>query len=165
MRLICISGQSEISTSHLRHFHRLMELLVWRNCMRETTKTPSDQADDRVNLSVLNTVMATDRTLMAWLRTALSMITFGFTLYKVLEAIPADAQELPRGMTPRNAGLLLIAVGLIAVTLGIWQYWQTRRQLEKIQKFEPMQSPTWIMALITLIGGFSLFLIIIIRIL
>lgn len=133
--------------------------------MDDGTDKQGEQPEGRVNLSVLNTVMASDRTLMAWLRTALSMITFGFTLYKVLEAIPEGTKELPQGITPRNAGLLLIAVGLVAVTLGIWQYWQTRRQLEQLQRFKPMQSPTWIMALITLFGGTALFVIILVRML
>ena len=31
--------------------------------------------------------MAADRTLMAWIRTTLSMISFGFTIYKFLQAM------------------------------------------------------------------------------
>ena len=153
-----------------RHFsvcqiERLADIVFRRVFMEEPKKKPSGRQEDRPNLSVLNTIMASDRTLMAGIRTALSMMTFGFTLYKVLQALPEGVQQLPRGMTPRTAGLLLIAVGLVAVTLGAWQYWQTRRQLHQLQKFTPLQSPTWIMALVTIFGGTALFGIILSRML
>ena len=38
-------------------------------------------------LAVERTVMAVDRTLMAWVRTSLSLIGFGFTIYKVIAAV------------------------------------------------------------------------------
>lgn len=41
-------------------------------------RLPSDMGEMR-------TIMAADRTLMAWLRTSLSMLSFGFTIYKVLD--------------------------------------------------------------------------------
>ena len=37
------------------------------------------------DLGELRTIMAADRTLMAWVRTSLSMLSFGFTIYKVLD--------------------------------------------------------------------------------
>jgi len=38
------------------------------------------------NLQLMNTLMAADRTLMAWTRTSLSMLSFGFTIFKILQA-------------------------------------------------------------------------------
>ena len=38
-------------------------------------------------LATERTRMAADRTLMGWIRTALSMIGFGFTIFKFLESI------------------------------------------------------------------------------
>ena len=42
-------------------------------------------AEDRTDMAAARTLMAADRTLMAWIRTAPSMLSFGFTIYKVLE--------------------------------------------------------------------------------
>ena len=39
------------------------------------------------DLGEIRTIMAADRTLMAWIRTSLSMLSFGFTIYKFLQAI------------------------------------------------------------------------------
>ncbi len=46
-----------------------------------TDLTPLTSED----MARLRTSMASDRTLMAWVRTALSMISFGFTIYKFFQ--------------------------------------------------------------------------------
>lgn len=54
---------------------------------------------------------------MAWIRTALSMIGFGFTIYKFFQYLPEDiaAGNVRRPHAPRNLGWSLIAIG----TLGL----------------------------------------------
>ena len=129
--------------------------------MPNPSETQHDKNDsERPNLTVLNTSMAADRTLMAWVRTSLSFMTFGFTLYKVLEAMQGNGRNLPSETTPRNAGLLLIAMAIFALFMGALEYWTTRRQLRHFQKFRFAQSPTWIMALVTMAGGIGLFLVV-----
>ena len=109
--------------------------------------------------------MAADRTLMAWVRTSLSLMTFGFTLYKILEAMQESGRNLPSDTTPRNAGLLLIAMAIFALLMGTLEYWITRRQLRHFQNFQFAQSPTWIMALVTIAGGIGLLLVVVGRLL
>ena len=50
-------------------------------------ETPPKLADA---LAMERTRMAADRTLMGWIRTALSMIGFGFTIFKFLESDPVQ---------------------------------------------------------------------------
>ena len=52
---------------------------------------------ERTDWALERTFMAADRTLMAWVRTAISMIGFGFTLYKFLQYIH---QRSRRGCPP-----------------------------------------------------------------
>jgi putative membrane protein len=77
------------------------------------------------------TIMAADRTLMAWVRTTLSMISFGFTIYKFLQAIyesgRTDVVRHPEG--PRNFGLSLILLGLLALAIACVQYWYELKRL------------------------------------
>lgn len=57
--------------------------------MSEAGKAPksaNELAEDRTSLAVRRTVMAADRSLMAWIRTGLSMTSFGFTIYELLQA-------------------------------------------------------------------------------
>jgi putative membrane protein len=56
------------------------------------------------DLGVMRTMMAADRTLMAWIRTSLSMLTFGYTIYKVLQEIREIGKIVIRDTAPRNAG-------------------------------------------------------------
>ena len=50
-----------------------------------------ESSENRTDLAVVQNLMAADRTLMAWVRTALSMISFGFTIYKVIEGLQHEA--------------------------------------------------------------------------
>jgi putative membrane protein len=76
-------------------------------------------------LAVARTVLAADRTLLAWVRTSVSLITFGFTIYKVLDALQkAGVVKLFRAQTPRNIGIFLILVGTVSLGLSMFQYKQ-----------------------------------------
>ena len=74
-------------------------------------------AEERTDLAVERSVMASERTLMAWIRTAISMIGFGFTIYKFFQYKAEDiaAGIIRRPNAPRNLGLSLIAVGTLAL--------------------------------------------------
>ncbi len=50
-------------------------------------KSPNDLAQDRTSFAVLRTLMAADRRLMAWFRSARSMLSFGFTRYNVIDSL------------------------------------------------------------------------------
>jgi len=81
------------------------------------------------------TILAADRTLMAWIRTTLSMISFGFTIYKFLQAMFESGKSAlsPRG--PRNFGLALISLGVWALAIACLQYWREMR------RFNPGRTP------------------------
>jgi putative membrane protein len=81
-------------------------------------------AEERTDLALQRTVIAAERTLMAWIRTALSMIGFGFTIYKFFQLLPEElaAGTVPRPQASRNLGLTLIALGTLALTAAAWQH-------------------------------------------
>jgi len=78
----------------------------------ESSPTSNQMAADR-------TWMAQERTLMAWIRTATSMISFGFTIYKFFEGRPPNPHAL---LTSRDFAILMIGFGLIALTLATIQH-------------------------------------------
>jgi putative membrane protein len=81
-------------------------------------------AEERTDLALRRTVMAAERSLMAWIRTALSMIGFGFSIYKFFQYLPEEiaAGNIRRPQAPRNLGLSLIALGTLALTAAAWQH-------------------------------------------
>jgi len=110
------------------------------------------------NLPVMNTLMAADRTLMSWTRTSLSLLSFGFTIYKILEGFQdAGGKFVVRTDVPRNAGLFLTGMGTLAMVMGTIEYWQTLKVLHQQRIFGRPRSPL-IMALIMSVAGILLFL-------
>jgi putative membrane protein len=88
-------------------------------------------AEERTDLALQRTIIAAERTLMAWIRTALSMIGFGFTIYKFFQYLPEEiaAGNIQRPQAPRNLGLSLIALGSLALSAATWQHWNFLKQL------------------------------------
>jgi len=70
--------------------------------------------------------MAAERTLMAWIRTSISMIGFGFTLAKLFQSL-AKSNVLVRGpagnvWTAEGVGMLLISLGTFALIVAIFDH-------------------------------------------
>ncbi len=87
----------------------------------DTTTTLSER---RTDLATRRTLIAAERTLMAWIRTAISMIGFGFTIFKFFQYVP---EQLASGTVrhpeaPRNLGLTLVALGTLALGAAAFQH-------------------------------------------
>jgi putative membrane protein len=115
----------------------------------------------------LRTRLSVERTMMSWIRTAVSLIGFGFAIVQFFERF----QEMPGVKAARfpdaarYLGLALIACGILALLISIWQYWWTLRylwgggfaQIAGMTK-EGLQSPVIAVAvLLVLIGLFAFF--------
>lgn len=108
------------------------------------------------DLGEQRTILAADRTLMAWIRTSLSMLSFGFTIYKFLESIPR-AEGQAHSDSPQRVGLFLAAMGTAAIVLGTGSYWATLHEMRRIDAFR-IGRPVLILALIMSVTGVALFL-------
>ncbi len=79
----------------------------------------------------LRTRLALERTMMAWLRTAVSLIGFGFVIvefFERMEQMPgARPAEYPRAA--QYPGLALISCGVLALVISVWQYSWTIRYM------------------------------------
>ena len=79
----------------------------------------------------IRTRLSLERTMMSWQRTAVALIGFGFAIVQYLEHLEqtpeARAAYLPHA--PRYLGLALMACGILALLVSIWQYWWSIRYL------------------------------------
>ena len=115
-------------------------------------------------LALDRTRMAAERTLMAWVRTALSMISFGFTIYKFLQVL-LEQSTLPvlRPQTPRDVGLALTGTGTFAVIIACVQHWKYIKKLRPDQPYKLWRDLTFIVACLIAFLGLLIFVSIILR--
>ena len=104
------------------------------------------------NLGAMRTMMAADRTLMAWIRTSLAMLSFGYTIFKILQELQDAGKLLPEDSTPRNAGVVLSVAGTAALIMGIVEYRGTLMLLRQYITSRRVR-PALIMAIIMSMAG------------
>jgi putative membrane protein len=110
-------------------------------------------------LAVARTVMGADRTLMASVRTSLSLISFGFTIFKILEQIQkAGVAKLVREQTPRNIGIFMILVGILPLALSMFQY---QRMVSRLGGKNVYVNPNMVSAAAILLLGISLLIVVV----
>jgi len=82
-----------------------------------------------IPLDVARTRASYERTMMSWIRTSTSLITFGFTIYKFfqLEGVGRPRENYLVG--PREFALMLVSIGLGALVLATLEHRQNIRML------------------------------------
>jgi putative membrane protein len=108
---------------------------------------------------------ANERTFLAWVRTAIAVMAFGFVIEKFdlfLQAIASQRQPQPNptGSTFANAaGLAFIAIGVAMIIISGFRFARTAKGIES-EKEVPSSGERFDLALGVLIGllGASLFL-------
>ena len=98
--------------------------------------SPADNLDLNTGLALQRSFLATERTLMAWIRTSISMIGFGFTLAKLFQSL-ASSNVLIRGpagnvWTAEGVGMLLISLGTFALILAVLDHRREWKQLRAV---------------------------------
>ena len=103
----------------------------------------------RLNPSRVRDHLANERTYLAWMRTAISLMGFGMVIVRLRYfQIP----QLPRPGIGWKLGLLFSFVGLITVLLSTFEYFSVRRAIDD-DTYEP--ASRWIILFslaITLLG-------------
>ena len=95
-----------------------------------TPDTPPSIPQGR--LAWIQTRMALERTLLAWVRTGAAMIGFGFAIFNFFEALNRTPGVAPPRMNgnARILGISLVAAGTLATILALVQYFALARYLE-----------------------------------
>lgn len=109
----------------------------------QSLKPTNALIQEKTDFAVLNIVLAAERTMMSVLRTSLSFISFGFTIYTFLQYV-REGEGLPvRESGPRIMSLALIGIGLFILITGSWQH----REFLKQFRGEAAQKLPWSVSL------------------
>ena len=104
--------------------------------------------------------------MMSWIRTSAALIGFGFTIVQFFERLRSTEGTLPalRPEAPRYLGLALIATGVLALLISIWQYRSVARYLlskefEAIAGFGEVvrHTPLYVVAIVMVFIGLFAF--------
>jgi putative membrane protein len=101
---------------------------------------------------------------MSWIRTAFSMISFGFTMAKFFEYLssqPGRRMALGEGSTlPR----LLVLLGLVSLLVGMWEFRHVMVQLYAAEGKRRRVTPVGVIAFLVALLGVLAFVGLFVRI-
>jgi putative membrane protein len=87
--------------------------------------------------------------MLAWVRTATSLITFGFSFYKFFEL---DVKSVPQSVIgPREFALIMISIGLLSLVVATVHHRHERTALKKMDTEVPRSQAAVLAGLIALL--------------
>lgn len=102
---------------------------------------------------------ANERTFLAWLRTAVALIAFGFAIARFglftrqLQAAIMNESLMPHPIfNSQNLGLILVIFGVLSMAVAAWRYNKVYWQIET-GDFRPDQLVIWIMTVVVMALG------------
>ena len=125
--------------------------------------------EDEVKVNLTNELAkernraAYDRTLMAWIRTAISLIGFGFAIAKSYEYIQAETLEetgrfIDQIHAPLWFGMSFILLGMLCILGGVIQYVKVVKQIQtgEFTSGDPKPLAKIVALILLIIGIFAL---------
>ena len=120
--------------------------------MSVTPRSTNELAQDRTYLEWGRSVMALERTLMAWIRTSLSLIGFGFAIFKFLQVMQQGGSAA-RVNAARNLGAFFIILGMSLLILAIFQFQKAMAKITQLSGRKPQFSLSLVGAIGVLLAG------------
>jgi putative membrane protein len=99
--------------------------------------------------------------MLSWVRTATSLITFGFGVYKFFQIETPSRRAAGRLVGPREFAMILVGIGLVSLALATLEYRQNIRTLTS--EYHPGSARSMAVvtaALISLLGILALIVMI-----
>ena len=85
--------------------------------------------DRNTVLAADRTRLAYERTLMAWVRTSTSLIAFGFTIYQLFDYVDSQPGVRKALVRPGVVGIVMIVIAIVVLLLAWIQHQQGMRAL------------------------------------
>ena len=96
-----------------------------------------EKQQDIKKKQVVNDHLANERTLLAWVRTGIGIMAFGFVVVKFslfvkqISLMLGNPADIPQYGYAAPVGILLVATGALSLLLAVFRYRQTAQQLDQ----------------------------------
>ncbi len=111
------------------------------------------------NIDRIREHQANERTFLAWLRTSIALIGFGFAIARFslflrqFQASVTATQETPQNhFSSQSLGFSLVVIGITTLALGAWRYNRVFLQIER-EEYQTNRLIVWFIAWIVMILG------------
>jgi len=109
---------------------------------------------DATQLAAARNFLAYERTLMAWTRTSVSLISFGFTLFKFFQYMVEHEPEKHTDhiLGPKTIGAVMIGIGTFMLLLASVMHRKELIELRKSYPETPFSQSLILAVLISILG-------------
>ena len=142
-----------------------LELTTAEKLAVERTDLASDRtnlASDRTHLAYNRTLLAHQSVMMGWIKTSMSLITFGFTIYKFFQLDMRGGAPSEYLISAREYGLAMVVIGLVSLVGATVEYQTNTRRVRALCPDLP-RSMTGVVAALVGILGIVAFIVMILR--
>ncbi|HEG44317.1 MAG TPA: DUF202 domain-containing protein [Phycisphaerales bacterium] len=94
----------------------------------ETAETPRDL---RLPAALVRTALSSEQTLMSWIRTSLSLFTFGFSITQFFYYLEQQKEGIRISAGPRRLGFALVCVGIVVLLMAMVEHVLRLRKIKK----------------------------------
>lgn len=102
---------------------------------------------------------ANERTFLAWLRTSIALIAFGFAIARfglfirqLQSTLSPQPMPNPAFLSSETLGVSLVVVGIMMIALAAWNYNRIFQQIER-GDYRPSRLLVWIITIVVMVLG------------
>ncbi len=103
--------------------------------------------------ALVRTALSSERSLMAWIRTSVSLYTFGFTITKFLDYLEQQQEGAQFSTGLHRLGFVIICIGILGLVLAAVGH------LQRLKKMKRLGLPTVSLISLPIVATTSLVLI------